>query len=85
MPKKMVFQAWEKEHGSLAPYIAADEIAYLSARWSLDEDTTPTVEIARNIAKTFQVSGQAMQIRLTGLGLIKKEVPVPGLFPQSHL
>ncbi len=85
MPTDMVLKAWEEQYGSLTPYIAVDEIADLSARWSLDEDSTPTVEIARTMAKDFKVSGQAMQIRLIGLGLIKREVPVPGLFPQSHL
>lgn len=79
MPKDMIFNVWEETSGSLAPYLATDEIADLSTRFSLDEENTPTVEVARNIAKDFHVSGQAMQIRLIGLGLIRTEAPIPGL------
>jgi len=80
MPKEMVFQAWEVRHGSLEPYVAIDEIADLSARWGLAEDRTPTVEVARELARDFGASGQAMQIRLVGLGLIKTEAPNSDLF-----
>jgi len=38
--------------------------------------------VARDLAPRFQVSGQAMQIRLVGLGLILKKTPEPGLFTQ---
>lgn len=80
MPTEMVYNAWEQARGSLKPYIAADEIADLSAKWSLAEDHTPSVSAAREMAKHFQVSAQAMQIRLTGLGLIKLHEDAPELF-----
>jgi Zn-dependent peptidase ImmA (M78 family) len=63
--------------------VAAEEIRELSIKWGLDaksQPTVPTVDFAREMAQEFNVSGQAMQIRLTGLGLIKTEKPEPGLF-----
>ena len=80
MPKEMIFQAWKKHYGCLEPYIAAKEIAHLSAYGSLSEDKYPVVEISRKLASDFLVSGQAMQIRLNNLGLIKTEAPALGLF-----
>ena len=80
MPKEFVFHAWEKHTGGRAPYVAEDEIKGLSEKWWLGEDTQPTVEIARMMARDFAVSGQAMQIRLIGLGLVRTEQPEPDLF-----
>lgn len=80
MPKEMVFAAWRKRFGGLDPYIAKDEMANLSAKWGLADDEQPTVDTAKEMARAFNVSGQAMQIRLIGLGLIRTEVPVPDLF-----
>jgi len=80
MPKAMVFSEWQKQLGELEPYVATDEMADLSAKWGLAEDEQPTVEVAKALARTFNVSGQAMQIRLIGLGLIRTEVPEPDLF-----
>jgi hypothetical protein len=71
MPQSLVETTWKNLCGSMTPYIAEREIADLSARWRLAEDKTPTVEIAREMSEYFQVSGQAMQIRLIGLGLIR--------------
>jgi len=85
MPKDMVLKAWEAHNGSLAPYIAAAEMADLSARWGLAEDKRPTVDIARALAREFRVSGQAMQIRLIGLGLIRTEKPAPDLFTRADV
>jgi hypothetical protein len=83
MPEDMVYLAWEERFGSLEPYVAVDEIADLSAKWGLGEDDhKPTVAAARELARVFQVSGQAMQIRLAELGLICTQVPAPDLF--SH-
>ena len=80
MPKDMVFAQWEAMHGNREPYIAIDEIEDLRARWGLGEDERPTVEVARQLAPVFEVSAQAMQIRLVELGLIRTKVPEPGLF-----
>jgi len=83
MPEDMVYLAWEERFGSLEPYVAVDEVADLTAKWGLGEDDhKPTVAAARELARVFQVSGQAMQIRLVELGLICTQVPAPDLF--SH-
>ena len=82
MPGEMVFNAWEAMHGNREPYVAEKEMADLSAKWGLAENQQPTVEIARTLAREFKVSGQAMQIRLLGLGLIKTKKPDPDLFSQ---
>lgn len=79
MPKEMVLRAWAEEQGGVDPYNAKEEITDLSARWGLAEDRRPTVEVARQLATRFKVSGQAMQIRLIGMGLIRTEEPVPDL------
>ena len=71
MPKAALLHAWEDTYGTAEPYFAAGEIAALSAKWSLAEDRTPTVNAARQMAECFHVSAQAMQIRLLDLGLIK--------------
>jgi Zn-dependent peptidase ImmA (M78 family) len=80
MPEAMVRAAWLAARGSVEPYIAAAEMAALAARWSLAEDHTPTVAVAREMAGLFKVSGQAMQIRLLDLGLIKPHAPAANLF-----
>jgi len=80
MPKDMIFATWEARCGNLEPYIAKEEMADLSAKWGLADDAQPTVDIAKDLAHQFNVSGQAMQIRLIGLGLIRTEVPAPDLF-----
>lgn len=80
MPKEMVLAAWRTHFGGLDPYIAKDEMANLSAKWGLADDEQPVVEAAKELARDFKVSGQAMQIRLIGLGLIRTEVPAPVLF-----
>lgn len=80
MPKDMVLATWTDIYGSLKPYVAAGEIADLSSRWGLAEDKTPTVSIARELAKVFKVSGQSMQIRLAELGLVLMKEGAPELF-----
>lgn len=80
MPTTMVYDSWESTRGNLDPYFAKAEIADLSVMWRLGPDNRPAVEIARQLAKKFKVSGQAMQIRLIQLGLIRTEEPEPGLF-----
>ena len=80
LPKDMVFDQWEAMRGNREPYIAIDEIEDLKARWGLADDDRPTVEVARQMAPVFEVSAQAMQIRLIELGLIRTRMPEPGLF-----
>lgn len=83
MPKEMVLKAWKTIHGKLDPYVAIDELADLNvrkARWGLGPDDCPAVRVARDMARKFKVSGQAMQIRLIRLGLILTKTPAPSLF-----
>lgn len=79
MPKERIFRVWREKFGELTPYLAVDEVADKSARWGLSEDNTPTVDIAKEMAKRFLVSGQAMQIRLVGLNLIRTKIVAPAL------
>jgi hypothetical protein len=78
MPKEMVYNAWEQQHGNLRPYNATDEVKFISG--SLADTRTSTVGIARDLAKQFHVSGQAMQIRLTGFGFVQLNKEASGLF-----
>jgi Zn-dependent peptidase ImmA (M78 family) len=80
MPQEMVLAAWKAARGALEPYVAVQEIADKLAKWGLVEDRQPTVDIARQLAAEFDVSGQAMQIRLIGLGLIQMSQRQPKLF-----
>ncbi|OHB45938.1 MAG: hypothetical protein A2Y13_05290 [Planctomycetes bacterium GWC2_45_44] len=80
MPKELVHNTWKNIFGSLEPYIAVNEIADLSARWGLAEDSHPTVKVTKKLAQIFNVSGQSMQIRLIGLGLVLTKQPEKGLF-----
>jgi len=83
MPEPLVKKQWEVIVGSLEPYFAADEIEAIQTRWSLAENNTPTVCVARKLAQVFKVSGQAMQIRLIGLGLIRTQNSQSLLFNQA--
>jgi len=80
MPRSLVLDAWEQMNGNLRPYLAVDEIADYSEKWSLSQNLTPVVTISRTLATEFQVSPQAMQIRLLGLGLLKLQEDNPVLF-----
>lgn len=80
MPETMVREQWQRMFGAVEPYFAAKEIDAIQHRWSLAENNTPTVSAARKLAEVFKVSGQAMQIRLIGLGLIRTQQPQPQLF-----
>lgn len=80
MPEAMVRDQWQNLFGGSEPYFAAAEIEAIQTRWSLAENNTPTVSIAREMAQVFKVSGQAMQIRLIGLGLIRTRQAQPQLF-----
>lgn len=80
MPETMVRDKWLEICGGNEPYCAADEIMARQTRWTLAEDRTPVVGISREMAEVFKVSGQAMQIRLIGLGLIQTAPGNDGLF-----
>jgi hypothetical protein len=78
MPKQMVYDAWEQQHGTLKPYDAADEVGCVASNGGVVN--APTVEISRRLAKHFHVSAQAMQIRLTGFGFIRLNKEATVLF-----
>jgi hypothetical protein len=80
MPRQMVLDTWEHLNGDLRPYNAVEEISYLSNRFSLGEERIPTVVCAGRMAQQFQVSAQAMQIRLAGVGLIQLQKGSSELF-----
>ena len=77
MPEDRVYRLWAEVYGSSEQYVAFEEIGRLKAHWG---DERPTTEVARDMAKRFSVSGQAMQIRLEDLKLILPEKPEPDLF-----
>jgi hypothetical protein len=76
MPAEMVRAYWRELFGDM-PYYAAEEIASLSRRFNTSK---PTLPVARDMADHFAVSGQAMQIRLENIGLIKNKAPEAELF-----
>ncbi|MEN6386029.1 MAG: ImmA/IrrE family metallo-endopeptidase [Phycisphaerales bacterium] len=79
MPKHIVQNEWQLRYGSLEPYNAVAEISDINARFG-QTDRQPTTQVAKQLAKVFNVSGQAMQIRLVNLGLILTKRPEMKLF-----
>ncbi len=76
MPAEMVYAYWRELFGERT-YAAAEEIAALSRRFG---NAKPTLPVARDMADHFGVSGQAMQIRLESLKLIRNQAAEPELF-----
>jgi hypothetical protein len=74
MPEELLRRQWQELTGSSGAYVAEDELA------ALGDHSGGTVKIAKWMATDFKVSGQAMQIRLTDLGLILPRRPGPSLF-----
>ena len=71
MPKEMVRTAWREMHGEFVVHDATAEFGEILAVRSRRDGQEPIVRVARELAERFEVSGQAMQIRLSGLGLLK--------------
>jgi len=80
MPEPLMKQWWSRISGSPEPYVAEAEFAERRARFGVGADDYPTVDVAHRMADAFKVSGQAMQIRLLGMGLILERQPPPSLF-----
>ena len=78
MPVQMVENEWKKLTGDYKPIVVADEIAAFKSRFG--EDESYVVNLAKQMAQQFEVSGQAMQIRLTDLDLLRTDEPERGLF-----
>lgn len=83
MPREMVKRCWHKWRGSMDP-IYLDELAAASGQTPTGADDDPITKMlfedaARPLATTFEVSAEAMRIRLEGMKFVlrKKE---PSLF-----
>lgn len=75
MPRELVRKAWIAEFGEDSPPVNVyEELEDLKQKfYTLRNDNKVFCEIARKFAKLFQVSAEAMQIRLSELGYIKLE------------
>ena len=76
MPKSMVFEEWSKSFGSLGPPTCDVAVTKFlrEADMGLSDDVMQEIGIAYipdGYAKKFQVSPQAMRIRLERLGLLR--------------
>jgi Zn-dependent peptidase ImmA (M78 family) len=80
MPEYSVKQEWQLNYGSSDIYEAWEEIEDIRARFSLSPDTLPAVERAQEMAVCFDVSAQAMMIKLVNMGLIRTQKPQRMLF-----
>lgn len=84
MPKKLITEVWESVYGTMEPYGAAEELAELSWKESAGIGQ-PVVGVARELAREFLVSGVAMQIRLTEMGLIRTDKMLPNISQTSRV
>lgn len=82
MPTSLVSLAWENCTGSSAPHYVS-EAQMTARRWALGDEYVQTLPIAREMAQVFHVSGQAMQIRLQGMGLITTRAATSGTLTVS--
>lgn len=73
MPERLVRQAWIEATGSAPTLDLSEEKNGLRAVTEPGTGWVPAVEIARVLADVFEVSGQAMEIRLEELALIMLE------------
>lgn len=80
MPELLIHTEWLTYTGDRSACYLLDEREFRSSHWSLGESKAPIVKAAREMAEIFNVSGQAMQIRLIGLGLLQYKTNKPSLF-----
>jgi Zn-dependent peptidase ImmA (M78 family) len=78
MPQQMIFNVWEEINGTLRPQYISEDFNTKNNRG--DKNFVPTVEIARQMSKRFNVSSQAMQIKLKKLGLLNTSLEANVLF-----
>ncbi|MEG3637684.1 ImmA/IrrE family metallo-endopeptidase [Magnetococcus sp. PR-3] len=73
MPKGDVLRSWEEVFGTHDPYDASEELYNMQSRFDGEDESELglVVDLARDLAEVFQVSGLAMQIRLADMGLLK--------------
>lgn len=84
MPKELVLTAWRERFSGLAPHVVSPDVGRLATTWNLADDGDRTVAVARDLAARFEVSAQAMQIRLTRLGLLKLDARQLDLVPPAR-
>jgi hypothetical protein len=73
MPKDLVLAAWKERFGAIDPLVVSNGAARPGEAWTLDESREASIPVAKELAARFEVSGQAMQIRLSRLGLFKPD------------
>lgn len=74
MPKELVIEEWRRQHPEIQrPMNVYDEAMELRRRYGLAENATVICSATRDIAPVFDVSLQAMQIRLRELKLMNFE------------
>lgn len=78
MPEDLVREAWRSTSDGAAMNVH-EEIRELRGVYRLaDDESDPSCEAAKAMARRFKVSAQAMQIRLVGLKLLDTKRPQPG-------
>jgi hypothetical protein len=74
MPKKLVVAAWQEWRGGLDPVVLAS-LPPAPTRSQRDPDNARMEHFCKPLAEKFEVSAEAMRIRLEKLGLLLREVP----------
>lgn len=78
MPEQMIFDAWEEFHGNFSPVYTSGNTDFVNKN---PFNSRPSVtDVARRMAEKFEVSVQAMEIRLKSLNLLKNTAASPVLF-----
>jgi hypothetical protein len=78
MPKKLVVSAWQCWRGSLDPVHLSD-LPALNGFFDRNPNNVRMEQFVRPLAAQFEVSAEAMRIRLEALGLLQRK-QVPSLF-----
>jgi len=79
MPEHMIREAWQELGSDDGALNVHEEICELRGVYGLtDDELDPSCEAAKRMARYFNVSAQAMQIRLVGLKLLDTEPPQHG-------
>lgn len=74
MPKKLVVAAWQEWRGGLDP-VLLNTLPPASAYGQRDPDDSRLERFCKPMAEKFEVSAEAMRIRLEKLGFLLRETP----------
>lgn len=74
MPKKLIVAAWQQWRGGLDP-VALDTLPASSGHDHRDPGDLRLEQFCKPMAETFEVSAEAMRIRLEKLGFLLREAP----------